>query len=195
MRYTKGIASVSLWGNLLFLIVIVLLNFLRPDKNPLTCFVSEYGIGDYGWLMTTEFFSFATAAVALFSGLLMTIQASKTNIITFSIFCGGAFLFSIFTTDLPEDRPTPYGLIHGFSALLALISLGISMIAWAQAFKKRKGGEKMAMLSRFFRLISLALFIVFFLSPHYLRGFTERILLAWDIDWLLLISSHLFRYR
>ncbi len=52
MQHTKTIEPINLAGYLFSLI-----HFLRPDKNMLSCFVSEYAAGNYSWLMTTGFFS------------------------------------------------------------------------------------------------------------------------------------------
>ena len=105
----------------------------------------------------------------------------------------GILLVAIFPTDVPVIPPTPRGLVHGFSALIALTSLGISMIAWGTVFKKNENWERLAKPSLFFGVMSLLLFIVFFASPIPLRGLTERILMVWDISWLILVSSKLYR--
>jgi hypothetical protein len=194
MKHTRTIALVSTAGSILFFVIVFLQHFLRPGKNMLSCFVSEYAVGDYGWLMTIGFFSLATAALLLLIGLPMNLTASKLSKITLGIFCVGSLLFSIFPTDVPVVfPPTPRGLIHGFAALIALIVLGIAMIAWGVVFKKNENWKSLAKPSLFFGVMSLILFIIFFASPVTLRGLTERILLVWDVSWLLLVSRKLYK--
>ena len=102
-------------------------------------------------------------------------------------------MFSIFPTDVPAVlSPTPRGLIHGFAALIALIVLGVAMIAWGVVFKKNENWKGLEKPSIFFGVMSLLLFIIFLASPIPLRGLTERILLVWDISWLLLVSRKLY---
>ena len=115
----------------------------------MSCFVSEYAVGEYGWLMTIAFYALAFGAALLLRGLLLNITSSKTSKITLSIFCIGMLLVAIFPTDIPGELPTPHGLIHGFAALIALTSLGISMIVWGVVFKKNNNLKNLATPSIF----------------------------------------------
>lgn len=182
---------VSLCGTILFLAIVILLHVIRPDKNPMSCFVSEYAVGDFSWLMTTAFLSLATGVSLLLLALTRNVKASKTSVITLGIFCVGAFLLAIFPTDIPGDSPTSTGLIHGLSALVALLNLGIAMISWGFVFRRNKEWNSMAKLSWFFGAVSLALFIIFFMNPPAFRGLMQRILLLWNISWILLINRKL----
>ena len=192
IRYAKTIAFAGLFSHLSFLFVFILIHFIRPDKSILSSFVSEYVIGRFGWLMTIGFFGIAIGTLCLITGLLFSVKASKTAITTLVIWCIGAFLFSLFTTDLPGIAPTPQGLIHGFSALIGLLSLGIAIIAWGFSFNKNDAWQRMAKISWFFGVISIVVFIVFLLSPPSIRGLSERILIAWDVSWLILVNWQLF---
>ncbi|MBD1395078.1 DUF998 domain-containing protein [Mucilaginibacter glaciei] len=192
MHYLKTIVITGLYSHLFFVFVFILMHFIRPDKSILASFVSEYAVGNYGWLMTTGFFSIAIGALCLIAGLLITIKASKTAITTLVIWCIGAFLFSIFTTDLPGETPTPQGLIHGLSALIALFSLGIAIIAWGFTFNIINTWQHMAKISCLFGVTSAVVFISFLLSPPSLRGLSERILIVWDITWIILVSRQLY---
>jgi uncharacterized membrane protein len=193
MKTTKTIAFISLCSLVLFVIIIVSFHFLRPDKNMLSCFLSEYAVGDYGWLMTIAFYALAFAAAMLFRGLLLNTKSSKTSNITLSIFCMGILLAGIFPTDIPGvPPPTPHGLIHAIAGLFAFISLGISILAWGFVFKKNENWKSFAKPSIFFGAISLVLFIVHFVSPISLKGLTQRILMVWDISWLFLVSRKLY---
>ncbi len=192
MKRTKTLSLISLWGFLLFFAIVSLLHFLRPDKNLLSCFVSEYAVGNYGWLMTIAFYALGLATALLLTGLLQSCKASATSGIAISIFCLGIVLAGIFPTDLPQALPTPGGLMHGFAALIALFSLAVSMIAWGIVFKKTEDWKRFAKPSVFYGLISLVLLIIFIASPISSRGLTQRILLVWDISWLLLIGWKLY---
>jgi hypothetical protein len=67
------------------------------------------------------------------------------------------------------------------------------MIAWGFVFKKNENWKSFAKPSIYFGVISLVLFMVHFASPLPIRGLTQRILLVWDISWLLLVSWKLYR--
>jgi len=142
--------------------------------------------------MTTADYALTTAAVLLLTGLSLYFKASKKSMITLGIFCIGFLVLSIFPTDVPVIPTTPYGLIHALAALIALICLGIAMITWSFVFNTNENWKSLAKLSLFFGIVSLLLFIVHFASPIALKGLTRRILIIWDITWLLLVSIKLY---
>ena len=192
MKLTKTIAFISSCSLMLFVSFVFLLHFLRPTKNMLSCFVSEYAVGEYGWLMTIAFYALAFGAALLLISLLQDCKVSVTGCITLGIFSVGILLAGIFPTDVPVEPPTARGLVHGFAALIALFSLGISMMAWENVFKKNNNLKKLATPSIFYGLTSLLLLIIFIASPLSYRGLTQRFLLACDISWLFLISRKLY---
>lgn len=192
MKKTKNLAVISQAGFILFLTIVSVLHFLRPDKNMLSSFVSEYAVGNYNWVMTAGFYLLTMASAALLVGLLLGIKASKKGMVTFGIFCIGSILIAIFPTDVPVIPPTFHGLIHGFAALIALIDLPIAMIFLGYVFKENENWKSLAKPSLFFGLTSLVLFIIFFACPNTLKGIAERILLIWDVCWLLLVSNKLY---
>ena len=198
MKSRKTTAIISLFGFLLFLIIVIFLHFLRPDKNMFSCFVSEYAVGNYSWLMTISFYVLAISSAILLGGLTNQVRSSKTPVITLSIFSLGILLAGIFPTDLPGNTPTTGGLIHGFAALIGLLNLGISEIAWGIAFQKQSHLKKLAKPSIYFGVVSLVILILFIDSPIGLRGLSQRILLTFNISWLCIVSWGLhqnFKYN
>ena len=193
MIYTKKTALTSLYGHLLFLFVFILMHFLRPDKSYLKNFTSEYAVGDFGWLMTLGFLGVVTGALFIIIGLLLHFKPSKISIITLSLWCLGMLLAALFKTDVPVEKTTVKGLIHGFAALLAFINLGIAMIAWGFIFNRNNNWKDIAKQSCFFGVMSIVLFVIFFMSPPSFRGLTQRMLIVWDMLWLLLVNRALFR--
>jgi hypothetical protein len=193
MKPLKTTSFISLYGLILFVTIVIFLHFLRPDKNMFTSFVSEYAVGKDSWLMTIAFFALDIASTLLLIGLMMHVSASLTGKITLGIFCIGIFLAAIFPTDVPAFPQTSVGLIHGFAALIALLNLGISMIAWGMSFKKINELKKIAKPSVLWGVISLTLLIIHIASPISVRGLTQRILLTWNISWLFLVNFHLYR--
>ena len=57
--------------------------------------------------------------------------------IIMGMFCLNILLAGIFPTDVTVEPPIPRGIVHGYAALLALYSLGISMKAWGRSFTKK----------------------------------------------------------
>lgn len=193
MKPLKTNAFISLYGLILFVTIVLFLHFLRPDKNMLTSFVSEYAVGKDSRLMTIAFFALAIASTLLLMGLMLHVSDSRTGRITLGIFCAGIFLAAIFPTDVPAFPQTTVGLTHALAALIALLNIGISMIAWGISFKKNKDLKSFASLSVLWGVISLTILVLHIASPISVRGLTQRILLTWNISWLFLVNFHLYR--
>ena len=66
------------------------------------------------------------------------------------------------------------------------------MIAWGYVFKRNSEWADKATLSVVFGCVSIFLFLIFLFSPVWLRGFIERVLIGWDMTWLIIISITLF---
>jgi alpha-beta hydrolase superfamily lysophospholipase len=192
MKQTKIIALVSLWGHSLFIILVVLLHFLRTDLYPQTHFVSEYAIGNYGWIQTLAFSALGIAGLFLIIGLFSNIKASILSFVTFSFWCIGVFLIAIFPTDLPDALPTRTGNIHVFAAQFAFINLGITMTLLGFNFKQNDHWQTISSLSWFFGTMSIIILTALVLTPISLKGLIQRTLILWDVYWLILISRHLY---
>ena len=61
---------------ILFLVILTLLHFLKPELQPHWRMISEYEIGRFGWLMQAAFFCWALSVFAL----LMIIWPALTSI-------------------------------------------------------------------------------------------------------------------
>jgi len=195
MKFIKTIALLSLSGFILFFIIVVTLHFLRTDKNMLTSFVSEYAVGNYSWLMTIAFYSITTGATLLLIGLSINTKATKKSIITMGIFCIGFLLISIFPTDVPVRPPSSHGLIHALAALIALTCLSISMILWSFVFKTEEQLKGLSKPSLLFGICSLLLLFFHLASPIAWKGITQRVLILWDLIWLILVSSTFYYHK
>lgn len=59
---------------------------------------------------------------------------------------------------------------------------------------KQQVNCKMIMITSWaFGVISIVLFVIFFMSPPSFRGITQRMLIVWDMLGLLLVNRALFR--
>jgi alpha-beta hydrolase superfamily lysophospholipase len=192
IKQTKIMAFVSLWGHSLFIILVVLLHFLRTDLFPQTHFINEYAVGDYAWIQTTAFFALDIAGLCLIIGLFSNIKASILSFVTFSFWCIGVFLIAIFPTYLPEAIPTRTGNIHVFAAQFAFINLGITMILLGFNFKQNDNWQTLSPLSWFFGIMSVLILMALVLTPISLKGLIQRTLFMWDLSWLILVSRQLY---
>jgi alpha-beta hydrolase superfamily lysophospholipase len=192
ITHTKTMALISLWGHSLFIVLVMLLHFIRADISPQTHFVSEYAVGDYAWIQTTAFFVLGIAGLCLMAGLFAHIKASILSFITFLFWCIGVFLIAIFPTDLSEAIPTKVGDIHVFAAQFAFINLGATMILLGFNFKQNDKWQKISSVSWFFGITSFLILMALVLSPIPIKGFIQRTLFLWDLSWLIFVSRQLY---
>ncbi len=122
-----SIAFTSIW-----LILLILLHFLKSDFKPNSHTCSEYAIGKYGWLMQIAFFSMA------FSYLLISINLHS---VLFGIACLGWIGLGVWKADFTlqqiGEKATKQGRLHLLFGLIAMISIDIlafvipiSYLAW-----------------------------------------------------------------
>jgi len=67
-------ARVSFAAAAAFLVLFAVLHVIKPELDPSWRMGSEYGIGDYGWVMTIALFSMALSCVALFAAVRSEIE-------------------------------------------------------------------------------------------------------------------------
>ena len=60
---TSRAAGVAHGAATLFLLLFASLHFLEPEFDPSWCFLSEYALGNYGWMMVLAFFALASSCV------------------------------------------------------------------------------------------------------------------------------------
>jgi hypothetical protein len=59
-------ARLSLVSGATFVVLLAALHFVRPDLDPSWRAISEYALGDYGWIMTIAFLTWGLSAISLF---------------------------------------------------------------------------------------------------------------------------------
>ena len=191
-KYIRTFALMSLSGNALYIIAVLLLHFLRKDLYVVEHFVSEYALGNYGWILTIALFSLAIGQLSLLVGLTANIKLSITSLVTFSMWCLCIFLVAIFPTNLPGATPTTANNIHNLSAFIAFTNLPVAMITWGSDFKKDTNWKKLTKTSWTFGTLSFSLLIALILSPILFIGVTQRILTALDLSWLIIVARQLY---
>jgi hypothetical protein len=138
--FAIGMAYVSLGGAALFLILFALLHFLKPEIDPSWRFISEFQLGDYGWMMHLAFWSLAVSAASLWLAVRSQIRTVGGYIGLLMLFVAtvGFVLAATFTTDpITATTGTSAGKLHSTGALLASNVVGaIFFLSWSLARNK-----------------------------------------------------------
>ncbi len=177
-----------------FVAIVVLLHFLRLDMHPLQAFISEYAVGEYGFLMTTAFLAFAVGIAALtvsfYQGLPL-MPRSWASLVLLSASSVLVTLAGIFPTDLGGEIATTSGEIHNLASLLFFLLLMLAMLVLSIRLR-RAGmleGRQMALL--WLSIAAPILLVATFgpLDRAGLVGLGRRLYVLTLISWLAIMAN------
>jgi hypothetical protein len=118
--------------------LVAVLHVLEPEVNDSDA-VSEYALGDYGWLTNIAFFSGAAGIGALAVALYRSLAHSKTaiaGIVLLSIAAVAWVLLGAGNIDPEGADATTHGLIHGIGFFLGLPTRLAAPLVLAAAFHR-----------------------------------------------------------
>jgi hypothetical protein len=133
-------ARLAVAGPLLCITLVALLHVLEPEVNDSDA-VSEYALGDFGWLMNVAFFSGAVGIGALAFVLQRSLSHSRTavvGIVLLSIAAVAWVLLGAGNIDPEGADMTTHGLIHGIGFLLGLPTRLAAPLVLAAAFRREE---------------------------------------------------------
>ena len=175
----------------LFVILVVLLHFLRPELSPLIRAISDYANGKYGFLMTTAFIALsvglATMTVAAFRRQEQSILA-QSELVMLSISSFLMLLVGIFPSGQKITVISTIHIIASFLYFLIIMAIMLKSSIRLQRNGMLYGKNKLllwiAISSPILFILWLGVFLLFGLS-----GLGQRIyILSWVI-WLMLLGS------
>jgi Protein of unknown function (DUF998) len=100
-----------------FVVLLAALHFIKPSLDPSWHFISEYAIGEYGWIMVVAFLSLALSYVSLFVAIRSQLRTivGRIGLVLLLVSALGLTIAAIFTTDpitVSEDALTTEGTLH-----------------------------------------------------------------------------------
>jgi hypothetical protein len=124
---TFTIAAIIFAG--LFLALLILLHFLKPELDPSWRMISEYEIGRYGWLMRIAFLcwglSVLALALAIWPALITTGGAiGRVWLIVIGVFLFGAGIFK--TDPITADTNSVVNTIHKVCGTVVILTFPIA---------------------------------------------------------------------
>jgi hypothetical protein len=196
-KTVSKLTAVAIAAITYFVVIIVILHFLRPDLDPIRQPTSEYAVGPYGFLMTSAFFSMSLASWALIVGLYQGISQpvrSQVGLGLLGMWGVGVLIAMLFPID-PEGSPqTVAGTIHRINGPLIFLCVTVGTILLSRRFKQDENWRLIYHPALLLSLVMLAAFILTFLSFAAQLGFTglmQRIHLTALVPWMLLTTTRL----
>lgn len=207
--FSETAARVSLGAAITFMALFVALHFLEPEFDPSWRFISEYQLGQYGWVMSVAFFSLMVSSASLFLAILSQIRTAGGYIGLFFLLVSmvGFGLAAFFVTDpITAVESTDHGRLHSMGAILggtitgAAYFLGWSLArnkAWALARRSLLWITSLAIVGQ---LASFWMQAIMAQSnnrfgPTVLVGWPNRLLIVSLAGWLLALAWQVIKLR
>src|SRR5947209_20150366 len=128
--------AISISSTALFVVLLAVIHVIKPDLDPAWHFISEYEIGNYGWVMQLAFFSLAVGNLALFAAVRPYVRGvlGWIGLMLFLVGIAGTVLGGTFVSDAITTSPamaTTSGKLHNLGGTLGLAGvLGTLIISW-----------------------------------------------------------------
>jgi hypothetical protein len=198
-------ARVSIAAGATFIVLLGALHFLRPDLDPSWRFISEYEIGDFGWLMRGAFFALALCCASL--GLALLHQArslpGRLGLVLLAVSAAGMVLAGICLSDpatATAAEKTREGELHEMGAMLDLVPFAALLITWSLA--RHPAWRSVRAILLWTCWVPLAATFVFVAAlgamlpahggvpgPEVLVGWPNRIMILAHCGWVMLAAQ------
>lgn len=205
-------AFISFVATALFVVLLALLHFLKPELDPSWNFISEYETGNYGWVMQLAFLSLAIGNIALYINIRRHLWGWSGWIAQFLFLVGalGLILGGIFVADplnTSAKAITTSGMLHNLGGTLGILGfVGTLIISW-----KLFRSDAWHSVRRAIALASgivIAGFLISFISiatitaqhngvfgPNVLVGWPNRVGILAGCAWLLIVAWHTIKLQ
>ncbi len=188
-------ARLAVAGPLLCITLVALLHVLEPEINDSDA-VSEYALGDFGWLMNVAFFSGAAGIGALAFVLHRSLSHSRAavlGIVLLSLAAVAWVLLGAGNIDPEGADTTTHGLIHGIGFLLGLPTRLAAPLVLAAAFRRDDRWANHRRLTLVLGIAALAAEVAGF--SDLASVVTLRLALGLWLVWIALTGARVLTWR
>src|SRR5918995_4399712 len=195
-----------------FVVLLAALHFIKPSLDPSWHFISEYAIGDYGWIILVAFLSLALGYVSLFVAIRSQLRTivGRIGLALLLISALGLTIAAIFTTDpitVSENAVTTEGTLHNLGGTLGIaMPFAAAIIGWKLARNPAWSSARRPLL--WATGLALVAFVVSFISlglmvsqsggrfgPDVLVGWPNRFEVVAYSVWLMVVAWQAIRVR
>lgn len=122
---TSPFARIAIAASGVAILALLSLHVVRADLPPATHMISEYAVGDHGWLMTLCFYTFSVASLALVGALATRVRGVVGWLGLVALVVAGAGLaigghFPMNPTTNDPARMSHSGQMHGMGFMLGV---------------------------------------------------------------------------
>src|SRR5215204_7151939 len=133
---SRTAALLAFAGAATLVVLLAALHFIEGELDPSWHFISEYAIGDYGWMMVVAFLSLALSYVSLFVAIRSQLRTivGRIGLALLLVSALGLIIAAIFTTDpitVSEDALTTGGTLHNLGGTFGI---ALAPLRWRQVY-------------------------------------------------------------
>ena len=136
-RETRRLALAGILGPPFFVVVFLVLGFIKPGYDPVVRFVSEGSIGELGWIQIVNFLVFGATllvfSLALWQGFGDRLSG-RIGSVLIGIVGVGAVGAGVFVSDPDSQIITTHGALHESVSLVAFVGLALACFFFAKRF-------------------------------------------------------------
>ena len=137
----SSFATVALGASAVFIALVALLHGVKPELEPSWRMVSEYSIGENGWLMRVAFLTLSVS----FGSVLISVRphiatlGGRVGLALLGVATLGTLMAALFAADpitAEPDEVTAEGSLHAVASLLGLPTLPIAALLISGSLKR-----------------------------------------------------------
>ena len=193
IRSTLSVIAIS--GFIVFLVVTFALHFVQPDYDASKKYVSEFILGEYGWLLNIAIVGNLIGCGA-FTLAFYFFHKSQKSLICLVCLCVATLsvITNFFPTDIHGNAVTISGHIHNIGAFIGTLAIFPVMIIFPYQLKKvgmLKGIYVLLILLMLLAPVSFLLLLIIANSAPSFIGISQRIFAFIIMLWLILAAYRL----
>jgi len=193
----RRLANITIAGIAYYIIVVILLHFLRPDVNPLNQLTNDYAYGPFSFLMITAYFGMSLGSLALVIGLNRGVSRqarSLFGLILMGVWAVGLLIAGIIPLFPNLAQQNIAEKIYQINGPLHVVSLVIGAILISWRLKQDDYWRSSYAMLLILSIIMVVLFIgvgIATATGSVIKGLGQRLFLASALTWLSLTSARL----
>jgi len=187
-------ARIAFVASAIFIVLLAALHILRPDLDPSWRFISEYELGDYGWVMRAAFFSLSLSCFSLCVALISQVRgvAGYLGLALVLLAAVGMTIAGIFAPDRVNK-------LHEVGATLDHLPFGALLINWSLSRNEAwRPARRMLLYTAGLPLLGLVIFVASMVimlprnggqpGPEVLVGWPNRLMILAHCAWLMPVA-------
>ena len=194
-KVTMSFALLALVGLAVKFLSIAALHFLRPDVNPVSEPISNYGVGPYGVLLTVADIGSGLATLALLSGLYLGVASparSYVGLFLLGLYGVSELLSGIFPIDVGGETTT-VGTIHNIVGNISFFCFPIAAILLSLRMGRDDRWRSLRRTALALSMVVVLTVILTIVGSNLGIGFgvAQRIANVAVLVWMLVVALHL----